>query len=704
MRHLIPFIFFLFIMTACKSVSKISYPVTVKEDVVDTYFGVEVKEPYRWLENDTTAATAAWVKAQNKVTKEYLTQIPFRNNLKKRLTSLMNYPKYGTPIKKNGQYFFLKNNGLQNQSVLYRQASLDAQPEVLIDPNTFSTDGTVALATISISKDGKYLGYSIARNGSDWNEIFVMNLETRQLLTDHIEWSKSSEISWQGEGFYYGAYDAPEVGKEFSNKNEYQKLFFHTVGQPQKQDKLIYENKEYPLRECFAIVTDDEKLLFISETETTTGNSLLMKDLTHPTASFVELVTGFDNDYTIIDHVDGKFYILTNWGAPKKRLMQVDPATPARENWKEILPETADVLESVSVIGGKLMAEYMKDATNHIYAFDLSGKKLYEVELPTLGSLNGISGAKDDNEAFYMFTSYTFPPTIYRFDAAKNTSEVLRKSEVLFNPDNFISEQGFYTSKDGTKVPMSITYKKGIKKDGKNPLMLYGYGGFNISMNPRFNVSHIPFLENGGIYVVANIRGGGEYGETWHKAGTKMQKQNVFDDFISAAEYLIAKAYTSKEKLAIDGGSNGGLLVGACMTQRPDLFAVAIPEVGVLDMLRYHRFTIGWSWASDYGTSEESKEMFEYMKSYSPLHNIVPATKYPATMVMTGDHDDRVVPAHSFKFAATLQAANEGTNPTLIRIDSKAGHGAGKPIGKIIEAQTDMWSFVMFNLGMNPKF
>jgi len=704
MKYLIPFIFFLLLMTACKSVSKISYPITAKDDVTDTYFGVEVKEPYRWLENDTTAATAAWVKSQNRVTNDYLTKIPFRNNLKKRLTGLMNYPKYETPIKKNGKYFFLKNNGLQNQSVLYRQASLDAQPEVLIDPNTFSTDGTVALATFSFSKDGKYLGYSIARNGSDWNEIFVLNLETHQLLPDHIKWSKSSEISWQGNGFYYGAYDVPEAGKEFSNKNEYQKLFFHTVGQSQNLDKLIYENKEFPLRECFAIVTDDEKFLFISETETTTGNSLLMKDLTNPKASFVELITGFENDYSIAGHVDGKFYLLTNWGAPKKRLMQVDPATPARENWKEILPETEDVLESVSVIGGKLMAEYMKDATNHMYAFDLTGKKQYEVQLPTLGSLNGISGDKDDDEAFYTFTSYTFPPTIYRFDAAKNTSEVLRKSEVLFKPEEYISEQIFYTSKDGTKIPMSITHKKGLKKDGNNPLMLYGYGGFNISLNPGFNVARIPFLENGGIYVVANIRGGGEYGETWHQAGTRMQKQNVFDDFIAAAEYLVAKGYTSTKKLAIDGGSNGGLLVGACMTQRPDLFAVAIPEVGVLDMLRYHQFTIGWSWASDYGTSEESKEMFEYMKAYSPLHNIVAGRKYPATMVMTGDHDDRVVPAHSFKFAATLQAANDGTNPTLIRIDSKAGHGAGKPIGKIIDAQTDMWSFVMFNLGMNPNF
>jgi prolyl oligopeptidase len=702
MKQLI--LFFAFMTSAIGVNAQLKYPTTAKGNVVDTYFGVQVKEPYRWLENDTSAVTAAWVKSQNKVTKDYLSQIPFRDALKKRITALMNYPKYSSPFKKNGQYFFYKNNGLQNQSVLYRQKSLTAEPELLLDPNTLSTDGTVALSSIAFSKDGKYLGYSIARSGSDWNEIFVLDVESRQLLTDHIKWSKSSQITWQGNGFYYSGYDTPEVGKEYSNKNEYEKVYYHTVGQPQDQDKLVYEDKKHPLRECYANVTDDERFLFVSITETTTGNGLLMKDLTNPNASFVELVSGFDNDYTVVDNVNGKIYVLTNWKAPKQRLMEFDFTNPSRENWKEIIPETEDVLERASIIGGKILTEYMKDATNHAYGFDLKGKKLYEVKLPTLGSLTGFAGDKDDNEAFYTFTSYTFPPTIYRFDATKNTSEVFHKADVLFNSDAYTTEQVFFTSKDGTKVPMSITYKKGLKKDGKNPLMLYGYGGFNISLNPTFAVPRIPFLENGGIYVVANIRGGGEYGEAWHMAGTKMKKQNVFDDFIGAAEYLIAKGYTSSKKLAIDGGSNGGLLVGACLTQRPDLYAVAIPEVGVLDMLRYHLFTIGWSWTSDFGNSGESKEMFECLKAYSPLHNVKPGVKYPATMVMTGDHDDRVVPAHSFKFAATLQANNASTKPTLIRVDSKAGHGAGKPVGKVIDAQADMWSFTMYNLGMTPSF
>jgi len=704
MNRFIPLIFSMALLSVNQLNSQIVYPATAKENVADTYFGVKVPEPYRWLENDTSFATSSWVKAQNKVTYNYLGQITFRNDLRKRLTALMNYPKYGCPFKKNGQYFYFKNNGLQNQSVLYRQSTLTSEPEVLLDPNTFSTDGTVALHAQAFSKDGKYLGYSIARSGSDWNEIFIMDVATRQVLTDHIKWSKSSEIFWQGNGFYYSAYDTPEPGKEYSNKNEYEKVYYHTVGQLQSQDKLIYENKKYPLRECYPIVTDDEKYLFITETETTTGNELLMKDLTAPDSKFELLAPGFDNDYSIVDHVDGKIYILTNWKAPKQRLMEVDPSNHSRENWKEIIPESENVLERITVIGNKVLAEYMKDATHHAYGFDLTGKKLYEVLLPTLGTLSGFSGNKDEDEAFYIFNSYTFPPTIFRFDAAKNTSEVFRKTEVSFNSGDYISEQVFFTSKDGTKVPMSIMYKKGMKKDGMNPLMLYGYGGFNISLNPTFSVARIPFLENGGIYVVANIRGGGEYGEAWHLAGTKMQKQNVFDDFIAAAQYLISNGYTSSKKLAIDGGSNGGLLVGACMTQRPDLYAVAIPEVGVLDMLRYNQFTIGWSWTSDYGNSQESKEMFEYLKGYSPLHNVKPGVKYPATMVMTGDHDDRVVPAHSFKFAATLQAVNDGLNPTLIRIDTKAGHGAGKPIGKVIEAQTDIWSFVMYNLGMNPKF
>ena len=704
MKRIIPIIISMMLLSSTNSKSEIRYPETVKVNHIDTYFGVEVNDPYRWLENDTSAVTSAWVKTQNKVTNNFLAQIPFRAELKKRLTALMNYPKFGAPIKKNGQYFYFKNNGLQNQSVFYHQATLTSTPEVFLDPNTFSTDGTVALHAQSFSKDGKYLAYSISRSGSDWNEIFVMDVASKQILSDHINWSKSSDISWQGDGFYYSAYDAPVPGKEYSNKNEYEKVYYHAVGQSQSQDKLIYENKEFPLRECYPIVTDDEKYLFITETETTTGNELLIKDLSVPGAKFALLAPGFANDYTVVDHVKGKIYILTNWKAPKQRLMEVDPLNLSRENWKEIIPESTNVLERTTIIGGKILAEYMKDATHHAYGFDLSGKKLYEVQLPSLGTLSGFTGSNDDNEAFYIFSSYTLPPTVYRFDVSENKSDVFHKTEVSFKSEEYISEQVFFTSKDGTRVPMSITYKKGMKKDGKNPLMLYGYGGFNISLNPSFSAIRIPFLENGGIYVVANLRGGGEYGEAWHLAGTKMHKQNVFDDFIAAAEYLISHKYTSTKKLAIDGGSNGGLLVGACLTQRPDLYAVAVPEVGVLDMLRYNQFTIGWSWTSDYGNSQESKEMFEYLKGYSPLHNVKPGVNYPATLVMTGDHDDRVVPAHSFKFAATLQADNAGKTPTLIRIDSKAGHGAGKPIGKVIDAQTDMWSFVMYNLGMNPKF
>ena len=704
MRTIILLIFSMALLSSIHSANKNNYPKTAKEKVINTYFDAKVQDPYRWLENDTSAATAMWVKAQNRVTNDYLNQIPFRNDLKKRLTNLSNYQKYTSPFKKNGQYFYYKNNGLQNQSVLYRQATLTSEPEIMLDPNTLSTDGTVALTNISFSKDGKYLQYSIARSGSDWNEIYVMDAKTKTILPDHILWSKFNGVSWQGNGFYYSAYAAPEKGKEYSNKNEYEKIYYHTVGQLQSEDKLIYENKSFPLRECGSRTTEDERYLIVYETETTTGNSLMVKDLSDPTAQFIQLATGFENDYSLVENVDNKLYILTNWKAPKNRLVQVDLSNPARENWKVIIPETENVLVSATIVGGIVLTDYMKDATNFASAFDLTGKKLYDVQLPGLGSLSGLSGDKNDNEAFYIFSSYTFPPTIYRFDVLKNISSVFQKAEVAFRVEDYVSEQVFYKSKDGTKVPMSVTYKKGMTRNGKNPLMLYGYGGFNISLNPTFSVNRIPFLENGGIYVVANIRGGGEYGEAWHLAGTKMKKQNVFDDFIAAAEYLIANGYTNSKKLAIDGGSNGGLLVGACMTQRPELFTVAIPEVGVLDMLRYHQFTIGWSWASDYGTSEESKEMFEYLKAYSPLHNIAKGKKYPATMVMTGDHDDRVVPAHSFKFAATLQAENTNNNPTFIRIDSKAGHGAGKPIIKIIDAQTDMWSFVMFHLGMKPKF
>lgn len=685
------------------SFGQLKYPQTAKVDTVDTYFGVQVKDPYRWLENDRSPETEAWVKAQNAVTHAYLDKIPFREALKNRLTELTNYPKYSSPMKKKGVYYFFMNNGLQNQSVLYRQTTLTAQPELLLDPNTLSADGTVALSSMGISNNGKYLAYSVARAGSDWNEIYVMDLTSKKLLDDHIQWVKFSGISWQGDGFYYSAYDAPQPGKELSKINEYHKVFFHRIGTSQKEDRLIFENKEFPLRNCAAGVTDDEKYMFVYETESTSGNTFLFKDLTKPEAPLLSLVKDFDNDYSVVDHYNGKVYVLTNWKAPKQRLMEIDPEHPQRENWKEIIPESADVLENVSLVGGKIIAVYMKDAANHAYVFETSGKKLYEVQLPSLGALSGFSGEKDENEAFYTFTSYTFPATVYRFDPATNHSEVFRKPEMKFNPDEFTSEQVFYTSKDGTKVPMAIIYKKGMKRDGKNPLMLYGYGGFNISLNPSFSVNRIPFLENGGIYAIANLRGGGEYGEEWHRAGTKMKKQNVFDDFIAAAEYLIKEKYTSSAKLAINGGSNGGLLVGATLTQRPDLMAVAVPEVGVLDMLRYQKFTIGWAWATDYGTSSESKDMFEYLCGYSPLHNVRKGVKYPATLVMTGDHDDRVVPAHSFKFAATLQADNSGRNPTLIRIDTNAGHGAGKPIAKIIDAQADMWAFVMKNLGMTVK-
>lgn len=703
MKQLLKLTLLLLIMHSCTTKTTVKYPETRQDTISENYYGINVPEPYRWLEDDRSAETEAWVAAQNEVTYAYLNTIPFREQVKERLTALMNYPKYGSPNKINGKYYFYKNDGLQNQSVLFELDSLHAEPQVLLDPNKLSTDGTVALSQASFSKDGKYLAYSIAKSGSDWNEIYVMDVATRELLPDHIEWVKFSGISWQGDGFYYSAYSKPQAGTEYSGKNEYHKVFFHQLGNAQSKDQIIFENKQFALRNCGAGVSDDQKYLFISETESTSGNSLWIKDLSKSNAVPVLIAPGFESDFNVIDHYQGKVYVLTNYKAPNQQLMVFDPAKPELANWTTLIPETDNVLETASIIGGKLFIKYLKDASHHLYAYDLSGKEAYEVKLPTIGTV-GISGDLDENEAFYTFTSYTFPPTIYRYDVAQNKAELFRKSEVSFNPDDYISEQVFYTSKDGTKVPMSITYKKGMKKNGKNPVMLYGYGGFNISLLPGFSVTRIPFLEQGGIYAIANLRGGGEYGESWHKAGTKMQKQNVFDDFIAAAEYLINEKYTSSEKLAIDGGSNGGLLIGACMTQRPDLYAVAIPEVGVLDMLRYHKFTIGWAWATDYGTVDDSKEMFEYLKGYSPLHNVKPGTDYPATLVMTGDHDDRVVPAHSFKFAATLQAANTNKNPTLIRIDVNAGHGAGKPISKIIDAQADMWSFVMYHLGMKPKF
>jgi prolyl oligopeptidase len=669
------------------------------------YFGTEVSDPYRWLEDDTSAATAAWVEARNKVTFDYLSRIPYRKKLQERLTELTNYEKIGIPFKKHGKYYFYKNDGLQNQSVLYVQDALDGEPRTVLDPNRLSDDGTVALSGISFSNDGKYLAYTLSRSGSDWREIFVMDLATGGLTGDHIEWAKFSGASWQGGGFYYSAYDSPEKGKEFSNVNENHKIYYHRLGEPQHKDELVYSNPAYPKRFYHADVSDDEKMMFIYESGAGRGNRLFMKDLTRKNAPVTLIAEdeGLDNQYSFIENIGGDVYFYTNEGAPKGKVMVAAAGKPERERWKTFIPESESVLSDVKVIGDKFVLTYDQDASNHAYVYDMKGQPVHEIALPSLGSV-GFSGNKEDKECFFTFTSFTQPGATYIYDIDGNTYELLRAPNVKFNPDDFVTEQIFYGSKDGTQIPMFLTYKKGLVKDGTNPVYLYGYGGFNISLNPGFSTSRIPFLENGGIYVQTNLRGGGEYGEEWHVAGIKMRKQNVFDDFIAAAEYLIDHKYTNSKKIAIVGGSNGGLLVGACMTQRPELFRVAIPQVGVMDMLRYHKFTIGWNWASDYGTSEDSKEMFEYLKGYSPLHNLKPGVTYPATLVTTADHDDRVVPAHSFKFAAMLQACNDGVNPALIRIETKAGHGAGKPIAKALEEQADIYGFIMYNLGMKPKF
>ena len=682
------------VMSCTPQQKKLTYPKAEKVDTVDVYFGTEVADPYRWLENDTSAATAAWVEAENKVTNEYLAQIPFRKQLLERLTNLANYEKIGAPF---------KNDGLQNQSVLYVQDSLEGEPRVFLDPNKLSDDGTVALTGLSFSHDGKYAAYTISRSGSDWTEIYVLDTATDQLLDDHIEWAKFTGAAWQGDGFYYSAYDAPVKGKEFSNVNENHKVYYHKIGTPQTEDKLIYQNPAYPKRFYYTGTSEDERILFVYESGAGRGNNLFIKDLKKANAPFIQLTTDFDYQYSPIEVIDNNVYIFTNYGAPKNRIMVADINNPKLENWKELIPEMESVLSSAEVIGGKLFLTYDKDASNHAYVYSQKGEHMHEIKLPSLGSV-GFSGTKDDKECFFVFTSFTTPGTIYKYDMDKNSYELYRAPKVEFNSDDFVTEQAFFPSKDGIMIPMFLTYKKDLERNGNNPVFLYGYGGFGISLNPGFTTSRIPFLENGGIYAQVNLRGGSEYGEEWHIAGTKMQKQNVFNDFISAAEYLINNKYTNPDKIAIVGGSNGGLLVGACMTQRPDLFKVAIPQVGVMDMLRYHKFTIGWNWASDYGTSEDSQEMFEYLKGYSPLHNLKPGTKYPATMVTTADHDDRVVPAHSFKFAATLQECNDGTNPTIIRIDSKAGHGAGKPMAKVLEEQADIYGFIMYNLKMKLAF
>lgn len=676
------------------------YPETKKGNVVDDYFGTKINDTYQWLENDTAADVISWVDEQNKLAHNYLGQIPYRNKIKNRLTEIWNYPKYSSPFKEGDYYYFFKNDGLQNQSVLYRQLGINGEHEVFLDPNKLSDDGTSSLASITFSKDHKFCAVGIAQSGSDWNEIFVMNVLNKQKTTDVIKWVKFSGATWYKNGFYYSRYDEPTKGKEYSSANEYMKIYYHELGRPQQDDKLIYEDKAHPLRYFNAGVTEDERYLFINVSEGTSGSEILVRDLTQPNTVFTTLFKGFENNYNIIDNSGDKILALTDLDAPRYRLVLVDPLNPDSKNWKDIIPQGVDLLEGVSTCGGKLFATYLKDASTRLYSFDRNGKNKLEILLPGIGTATGISGKREDKEAFYTFTSFINPGEVYRYDLNNSTSQLFRKTDVKFNALEFETKQVFYTSKDGTKVPMFIMYKKGLKLDGNNPTLLYAYGGFNISLTPSFSVSRIMFLEKGGVYVVANLRGGGEYGEDWHKAGMLHNKQNVFDDFIAAAEFLIKEKYTSSDKLAIHGGSNGGLLVGACMTQRPELFKVAIPAVGVLDMLKYHKFTIGWGWAVEYGSSD-NKEQFDYLIRYSPLHHVKSGVNYPATMIMTADHDDRVVPAHSFKFAAELQSKQLPTgNPVLIRIDKKAGHGAGKPTSKLIEDATDMWSFIFWNLEM----
>lgn len=689
--------------TSCSLQKKLVYPETAKVDSVDVYFGTSVADPYRWLENDTSAQTAEWVKAQNEVTNGYLAQIPFREKLLNRLTGLADYEKYGTPFKRHGKYYFYKNDGLQNQSVLYVQDTKESEPRVFLDPNKLSDDGTVALSSVSFSNNGKYVAYTISRSGSDWREIFVLDAATGKQLGDHIVWAKFSGVSWRGDGFYYSAYDTPAAGTEFSNVNKYHKIYYHKVGEPQSKDRLTYLNSKYPKRFYSASVSEDERVLFIYESGAGRGNRLFMKELTDKDTPYMEIASDYEYKYSPIEVIGNKIYLYTNHNAPKGKVVVADFNNPFSKDWKDLIPQGNSVLSDASVIGGKLFLTYNQDVSSHPYVFDLNGNLVHEIKLPGLGNV-GFSGEKDDKECFFTFTSFTFPTSIYTYDMDKNTYELFRAPKVDFTPGDYRTVQMLFPSKDGTKIPMFITFKKGMENNGKNPVYLYGYGGFNISLFPSFSTSRIPFLENGGIYAQVNLRGGGEYGEEWHVAGTKMNKQNVFDDFIAAAEFLIDNKYTNPKKIAIVGGSNGGLLVGACMTQRPGLFRVAVPQVGVMDMLRYHKFTIGWNWASDYGTSEDSKEMFEYLYGYSPLHNLKQGTTYPATLVTTADHDDRVVPAHSFKFAARLQECNSGKNPALIRIDTKAGHGAGKPMAKVLEEQADIYGFIMHNLGMEPLF
>jgi prolyl oligopeptidase len=674
------------------------YPKTKKANQVDYYGDVKVLDPYRWLENDTAQDTKEWVKEQNQVTNDYLNKCTFKDILKSRIVQLNNYPKYSSPMKAGNFYFYYKNDGLQNQSVLYYQRGLEERPEVFLDPNTYSDKGTVSINIAGISHDDKYIAFTIQKAGSDWQEIFVMDIVTKQTLKDKIEWVKFSGASWYKDGFYYSRYDKPLKGMEFSSQNKNHKIYFHKLGTPQSKDQLIYTDASNPLRYFGATVSEDERYLFVNISQGTYGTELMYRDLRVPNSPLKLLFKGFEHEYEIIDNVEDKLLVLTNNGAPNRKIVLVDPKIPIKTNWKVIVKEKNELIEGASTGGGKLFVNYLKDCSSKIFHCNLDGTEMNEVQLPGIGSAGGLGGKKTERILFYTYTSFNTPPVIYSYDVASGKSNIFRAPETKFRTEDFITTQVFYPSKDGTKVPMFIVHKRGLEMNGKNPTLLYGYGGFNVNLTPSFSASRIAFLEQGGIYVMANIRGGGEYGEAWHKAGMLNKKQNVFDDFIAAAEYLIANKYTSSEKLAISGGSNGGLLVGACLTQRPDLFKVAFPAVGVLDMLRFHKFTVGWGWVVEYGSSDV-KEQFDYLYKYSPYHQVKSGTKYPAVLVTTGDHDDRVVPAHSFKFISALQEANASSNPVMIRIETDAGHGAGKPMSKAIDEIVDVYCFMLMNMG-----
>ncbi|TKB96207.1 S9 family peptidase [Pedobacter cryophilus] len=682
------------------TIKTLPYPKTAKGNVTDDYFGTIVPDPYRWLENDTSAETKAWVEEENKVTQNYLEQIPYREAIKKKLEVLWNYEKFSAPFKEGNYTYFYKNDGLQNQSVLYRQTE-GSEPEVFLDPNKFSGDGTTSLAGIDFSKNGSLAAYQISEGGSDWRKVIVIKTSDKTTVGDTLTDVKFSGLAWQGtEGFYYSSYDKPAEGSQLSGLTQYHKLFFHQLGTPQSADKLIFGGGQTPRRYIGAYLTEDERFLVITAANSTTGNELYFKDLSKPNSGIVKVVGNFDSEQSVLTNKASVLYIYTNYKAPNYRLVTVDAANPAISNWKDMIAETTNVM-SAATGGDKIFANYLKDATSLVMQYDMSGTKEREIALPGIGTADGFSAKKGESELYFTFTSYVYPSTIFKYNIGTGQSEIYKKSGVQFDPEKYESKQVFYNSKDGTKIPMIITHKKGIELNGKNPTLLYGYGGFSVNLTPAFSTSNIILLEQGGIYAVPNLRGGGEYGEKWHLAGTKMQKQNVFDDFIAAAQYLIDQKYTSTPYLAISGGSNGGLLVGAAMTQRPELFKVAFPAVGVMDMLRYNKFTAGAGWAYDYGTAEDSKEMFEYLYKYSPYSALKAGTNYPATMVTTADHDDRVVPAHSFKFAARLQEYHKGNSPVLIRIESKAGHGAGKPTSKIIEEQADKWSFMFQNMKIN---